>query len=109
MHKVLVHNVGTVDFRVDFRHFAQRVAAGLGKKGHKAQFDAVFLCKKIFILVPKRHHLGHVDLIIGGEHGCGVLAVLETLGDGLPQASHFDALLAGGIIRSDRRAGHSRC
>ena len=49
----------------------------------------------------RRHHLGHVDLVVGGQHGGGVLAVFETARDGLAQAGHFHALLAAASIGGD--------
>ena len=36
MDKVFVDDIGAVDFGVDLWHFVQRVAAGLGKKGHES-------------------------------------------------------------------------
>ena len=47
---------------------------------------------------------GHVRLVVGGEHGRGVLRLLEAAGDGLAQAGHLDPLLAGGVLGGDRRA-----
>ena len=111
MHEILVDDVGAVDLGVDFGNFLERVTAGLGEEGHEAQPDAVFFLKEVFVFFAQRHHLTHVHLVIGGEHGGGVLAVLEATGDGLAQAGHFHPFFACCIIRAHWRAwgGGNRC
>ncbi len=106
---VLVNDVGAVNLCVDLGHFVQGVHAGLCKEGHEAQFHAVLLEEQVFVFVAQGHHLGHVDLVVGGQHGGGVLAVLEALGDGLAQTGHFDPFFAGGLIGGHRRARGGGC
>ena len=51
---------------------------GLGEERHEAQFDAVLSSEQVFVFVAQGHHLGHVDLVVGGEHGGRVLAFLQS-------------------------------
>ena len=104
MDKVFVDHIGAVDFRVDLGDFTQCVHAGLGEEGHEAELDAVFFEEEVFVFAAQRHHLGHVDLVVGGEHGGGVLAVFEAFGDGLAQTRHFHAFFAWAIIGGAGRA-----
>ena len=94
MNEVLVDDVGAVDLGVDLGDFVQGVHASLGEEGHKAQFHAVLFQKQVFVFVAQRHHLGHVDLVIGGQHRGGVLAVFQAARDGLAQAGHFHPFFA---------------
>jgi hypothetical protein len=48
---------------------------------------------------------GHVDLVIGGQHGGGVLRVFEAAGDGLAQAGHLHPFFAGRVIGGNGRTG----
>ena len=107
--KVLVHDVCAVDFGVHFGHFFQRVDAGLGEERHKAQTCAVLLLELVFVLVAQRHHLGHVDLVVGGQHRGCVLSVFQAARDGLAQTGHLDAFFAGSIVRSNRCARRFGC
>ncbi|MPL74173.1 hypothetical protein SDC9_19983 [bioreactor metagenome] len=101
---VLVDDIAAVDLGVDFRHFLQRVAAGLGEEGHEAHADAVLLLERVLVLVAQRHDRGHVDLVIGRQHRGGVLRILQAAGDGGAQARHLHPFLAGGVVRRDRGA-----
>ena len=51
---------------------------------------------------------GHVHLVVGGEHGGGVLRLLEPAGDGLAQAGHLHPLLAGGVLGERPASAGSR-
>ena len=104
MDEVLVDDVGAVDLGVDLGHFLQRVAAGLGEEGHEAQTHAVLLLEQVLVFAAQGHDRGHVDLVIGRQHGGGVLRVLQAPGDGLAQAGHLDPFLARGILGGDGRA-----
>jgi hypothetical protein len=85
-------------------HLLQRVDAGLGEEGHEAQPHAVLLLELVLVGVPERHDLGHVHLVVGGQHRGGVLRVLQAPGDGLAQAGHLHPFLALRILGGDRRA-----
>ena len=107
---VFVNHIGAVNLGVDLGTSFRAWTAGLGKERHKAQFDAVLFEEQIFVFVAQGHHLGHVDLVVGGQHGGGVLAVFQTARDGLAQAGHFHALFAGGLIGGNGcTRGRSRC
>ena len=64
----------------------------------------MFLFEDVFVFVTQRHDAGHVHLVIGGQHGGGVLRVFQAAGDGGAEAGHLDALFAGGVIGRDGRA-----
>jgi hypothetical protein len=65
----------------------------------------VLLLEEVLVFVPQVHDAGHVHLVVGGEHGGGILRVLEAAGDGLAQARHLHALLARRVLGGDGRAG----
>ena len=104
MDEVFVNQIGAVDFGVHLGDFGQGVGASFDEERHEAKFDAVLLFKQRFVFVAQVHHGGHVDLVIGGQHGGGVLRVFQAPRDGLAQAGHFDPFFAGGIISGNRRA-----
>ena len=61
----------------------------------------MFFQKQIFVFVAQRHHLGHIDLIVGCEHCCGILAVFEAPRNCLAQTCHLHAFFTGGIFDGD--------
>ena len=105
MDVVLVDHILTVDLGVDLGHFLQRMGAGLDEERHEAEFDPVLFLERILVGGAQVHHAGHVDLIIGGQHGGGVLGVFQAAGDGGAQAGHLDPFLAGGVVGGDGSAG----
>ena len=105
MHEVLIDDIGAVDLGIHLGHFAQGMDAGLGEEGHEAKTHAVLLLEVIFVGVAQRHHLGHVHLVIGGQHRGGVLRIFQAARDGLAQAGHFHPFFARGILGRGRGAG----
>ena len=91
---VLVDDVGAVDLGIDRRDFLEGVADRLGEKAHEAKLDAVLFLKQVLVGIAQVHHRLHVHLVEGGQHGGGVLGVLQPLGDGLAQTGHLDPLFA---------------
>ena len=84
--------------------------ASFGEEGHEAEFDFVFLLELVFVLVPQSHHFGHVHLVVGGEHGGGVLRLFQAARDGLAQLGHFYAFFAGSVCLGARSGwSRSRC
>src|SRR3546814_6884109 len=55
---------------------------------------AVLLLEGLLVLLPQGHHRAHVALVEGGEHGRGVLRLLQAPRDGLAQPGHAHALFA---------------
>ena len=129
---VLVDDVLPVDLGVDGRNLLQRLDAGLHEEAHEAELHAVALLEQVLVLAPELHDGAHVHVVERGEHGCGVLRVLEAPGDGLAQSRHAHALLArrhrwrptgaricvdrhgrkrrrGRVGRRPRRVGAGRC
>ncbi len=106
---VFVNDVGAVHFGVHLGHLKQRVTAGLGEKRHEAQFHPVFFQEQVFVFGPDRHDRGHVDFVIGGQLGCGVLALFKALGHCLFQTGHPHPLLPAGVVRGVRRPRGSQC
>jgi hypothetical protein len=105
---VLVDDVGAVDFGIDGGNFLQRLHAGAHEEAHEAELHAVLLLEQVAILTAHRHHMRHVDLVEGREHGGGVLCVLEPARDGLAQSRHLHAFFTRGVILRQRRA-HLHC
>ena len=105
MDKVLVDDVRPVDLRIHRRNLVQGVIAGLGEEGHEAEFHAVLLQELVFVFVPKVHDRAHVHLIIRGQHGGGVLRVLQAARDGLAQARHPHPFLPRRVFGGDGRTG----
>ena len=104
---VLVDEVGAVDFGVDRGDLLQRLHARLHEEAHEAELGAVLLLEGVLVAGAHRHHLGHVDLVEGGQHRGGVLRVLEAARDRLAKLRHPHPLLAGAVVGS-RGAGRRR-
>ena len=85
------------------------MAACFNEKGHKAHLYAMFLFESIFIKLAQLDHCGHVDLIIGGQHGGGILGFFEAARDGLAQTSHFHAFFTLLIFKRCRGARDYHC
>src|SRR3546814_17341768 len=66
---------------------------------------AVLLLEGLLVLLPQGHLRAHVALVEGGEHGRGVLRLLQAPRDGLAQPGHAHALfeLSAGGGRSGRQ------
>jgi hypothetical protein len=58
----------------------------------------MLLLEQIPVMAAQRHHRTHVDLVEGRQHGGGILGVLETPRNRLPQLRHTHALFARGVI-----------
>ena len=88
----------------------QRDDAGLDEERHEAEPHAVLLLEAVAVALAQRHHRAHVHLVEGGEHGGGVLRLLEALGDALAQPRHAHALLAraGGARRGAAASAAAR-
>ena len=56
----------------------------------------MFFQEIVFVFVSEGHDVGHVDFVEGGEEGCGVLGVFESLGDSLSHSGHFDSSFGSG-------------
>ncbi len=84
-------------------HLAQRLDAGLHEEAHEAELHVVALLEQLLVLVAQLHDGAHVHVVERGEHGGGVLRVLEAPGDGLAQARHAHALLARRVVGDRRR------
>ena len=105
---VLVDDVLAVDLGIDRRNFLQRLHGGFDEEAHEAELDAVLLLEGFAIILPELHHRAHIHVVERGEHGGGVLRLLQPLGDGQAQPRHAHALLARGVVRCERRAGRGR-
>lgn len=94
---------------------------GFDERRHEAEFQVVFLQEGVFVqrphlldvtttqtcaalaagpaapLPPDQGHRPHVHLIEGGQHGAGVLSLLQPLCDSLPHPIHL--YLGGGSVR----------
>ncbi len=62
----------------------------------------MLLLERVLIGGADRHYLAHIHLVEGGQHGRGVLRLLQTLGDALAQPRHLHPLLA---LSARARAG----
>ena len=74
------------------------------KKPMKPSLTPWRFSNSVLVLVAQLHDRAHVHVVERGEHGGGVLRVLEAPGDGLAQARHVHALLARRIVGRRRRA-----
>ena len=99
MDKVLVNHIGAVNLGIHLWYFVQSMAAGLDEERHESKLCFVFFEEQVLVFAAQRNHGGHVDLIIGGQHGGIVLGVFQALGNGGAEPGHLDA-----FFRS--RAGH---
>ena len=107
----MVNDIVSVNGCVHRRETLERLAGSLDEEGHEAQPHAVVaLLEKILVLLAQIHDRLHVHLIEGGEHGCIVLRINETLGNGRTQACHGDALLRAPFCTQSHlgRFGRSR-
>src|SRR3546814_1666349 len=68
---------------------------------------AVLLLEGLLVLLPQGHHRAHVALVEGGEHGRGVLRLLQAPRDGLAQPGHAHALFALSAGGGRRGCGRS--
>ena len=64
------------------------------------------LLEGVLVLVAQRHDRAHVHLVEGGQHGGGVLGLLQPARDGLAQAGHAHPLLA--LVQLARRSAGRR-
>src|SRR5690606_16633205 len=85
---ILVDEVVAINFRVDGGDFAQRMDARRYEETHEADAHTMLLLEEVLVLRAQRHDIRHVHLVEGGEHGSGVLRILEARCDGLAQARH---------------------
>ena len=105
---LLVDQVIAIDLGIDRRDFLERMHHGLGEKAHEAQLDAMLLLEQVLVLVAQVHHRLHVHLVEGGQHGGGVLRILEAARNGLAQAGDLHALFARRVIGGNRSARRGR-
>ena len=106
---VLVDDLLAFDLGIDRRQLLEPRDAGLHEEGHEAQPGAVLLLEIVLEPLAQPHHRGHVHLVEGGEHGGGVLRLLEAVGDGAAEPRHLHPLLAVGLLaRASRRGGLGR-
>ncbi|MNV29976.1 hypothetical protein D3C71_1212260 [compost metagenome] len=68
----------------------------------------MLLLEHVLVAVTQVHDRLHVHLVIGGQHGGGILCILEALGDRLAQTGHLHALFARRILGRGNRARSSR-
>src|SRR5690606_41346181 len=66
---------------------------------------AVLLLEGVLVFVPERHDPANVHLVVGGQHGRGVLRILEAPGDGGAKTRHLHPLLARRVLGRDRGPG----
>ena len=73
----------------------------------------MLLLEGILVGAAQRHDAAHIHLVEGGQHGGGVLGLLQALGDALAQARHAHPLLSlvgrPGRCRSRSRCSRRRC
>jgi hypothetical protein len=70
------------------------MADSLGEEAHEAELHAVLLLKQLLVLLAEFHHRAHVHLVVGGQHGGGVLRIFQATRDGLAQLGHAHAFFA---------------
>ncbi len=72
----------------------------------------MLLLEDVLVLLRRRHDVGHVHLVEGGQHGRRVLRLLEAGRDGLAEPRHLHAFLARAVVaggaRLNRRGGRLR-
>ena len=102
-----VDDVVAVDPAVDRGDVLERLRrTALTKNDMKPSFTPCSFLKLVLVRLAQLHDGGHVHFVEGGQHGGGVLGLLEPPRDGLAQARHLHALLAlGGRARRMRRGG----
>ena len=100
---VLVDEILPVDLGIDRRNVLQRLDHRLGEEAHEAELRAVLLLEHVLVLAAQVHHRAHVHVVERGQHGGGVLGVLQAARDGLAQLRHLHALFAR-RHRPERRA-----
>src|SRR3546814_11079179 len=76
-------------------------------RSREAELHAVLLLEGLLVLLPQGHHRAHVALVEGGEHGRGVLRLLQAPRDGLAQPGHAHALFALSAGGGRRGCGRS--
>ncbi len=89
----VIHHVVTIDGRVHRREALQGFGGSLGEERHEAKLDTVTLHKAVLVLLAHLHDRPHVHLVKGGQHGCALLGINQSLGDARTQAGHRYALL----------------
>ena len=60
----------------------------LDKKRHESQPDLVFFKECVFVLIPDRHHVAHVDFIKRGQHGRVLFGGKQMLGNAFADGGH---------------------
>ena len=103
----MVDDVAAVDGGVDVREALERLGGRLDEEAHEAELGVVGLEEGVLVLSAQVHHRAHVHLVVGGEHGGGLLGFDQALGDGLAQTAHRHALL-GTLAFGDRGSGSRR-
>ena len=47
------------------------------------------LLKAVLVIVPERDEIRHIDFLEGSEHRCGILGILQALGNSLPHTGEL--------------------
>lgn len=88
-----VTTVWSLDGCVDSRDLLHGENAGAGEGRHETKLDTLLLENFILVQFAEFHDGRHVNLVEGGQGSCGVLRLLETLGNSEAHAVHLDASL----------------
>ena len=91
---ILEDQILPIDLGVDRRYVLQGGDAGFDEKAHEAELHAVAFLEDVLVLTTERHHRGHIHLVEGGEHGGGLLRLLQPARDRLAQPRHPHAVFA---------------
>mmetsp|Transcript_27200 Transcript_27200/g.71675 ORF Transcript_27200/g.71675 Transcript_27200/m.71675 type:complete len:324 (+) Transcript_27200:397-1368(+) len=106
---IAVHHIIAIDNGVDGRDLAKTLHGRIGEHRHEAQLHTVLLLELVLVHVAHLQDAGHVDLVVGGKHGSGVLRLLQTLSNALAHTRHRDtpinALALGFGGRGSSRRG----
>ncbi len=102
-------HVVAINDGVDDGDLLQALHGGVGENGHEAELDLVLLLELVLVEVAHLNDARHVDFVVGGEHGSGVLRLLEALGNALAHAGHGDASVGALCTGPGCRGGRTSC
>mmetsp|Transcript_3365 Transcript_3365/g.5630 ORF Transcript_3365/g.5630 Transcript_3365/m.5630 type:complete len:266 (-) Transcript_3365:648-1445(-) len=92
--EVSVNHVLSIDDGVDDGLVLEGKGCSLDESRHESKLDVVLLEEEVPILLSQLHVARHVDLVEGGQHGVGVLGLLEPVGDSDSHSAHGHSRLA---------------
>ena len=81
----------SLELGIDLGHSLQRLHNGLDEEGHEAEFHAMLGLEGLLDFLAESHNGAHVDLVEGGEDGCGLLGIDQLKGDLAAERCEFPA------------------